>query len=79
METAEKIASIELEGWTRGLFLKGDKLIASKIKGGYRSNAKGAVELARQLARQDPRIHLIRRVGRSGLLGGIHLAHPARG
>ena len=27
----------------------------------------GTSELARQLARQDPRIHLIRRVGRSGL------------
>ena len=29
------------------------------------------LELARQLARQDPRIHLIRRVGRSGLSSAI--------
>ncbi|MGB1194996.1 MAG: glycosyltransferase, partial [Prochlorococcaceae cyanobacterium] len=31
----------------------------------------GTSELARQLARQDPRIHLIRRVGRSGLSSAI--------
>ena len=31
----------------------------------------GTSELVRQLARQDPRIHLIRRVGRSGLSSAI--------
>ena len=31
----------------------------------------GTSELAQQLARQDPRIHLIRRVGRSGLSSAI--------